>query len=97
MRMAVYAWASRSVSRSGRVACSGRSRSAGRASVRLEMVGAYERPLSFSTMMTRRLEWPRLLSASYAMPPVIEPSPITATMCRRGSCPASRATARPYA
>ena len=38
-----------------------------------------------------------LFSASYAMPPVIEPSPMTATMWRRGSVPASRATARPYA
>ena len=39
--------------------------------------------------------WPRLFSASYAMPPVIDPSPITATMWRCGSAPASRATARP--
>ena len=54
--------------------------------------------MSFRTMITLRSEWPRLLSASYAMPPVIEPSPITATMWRRsGSAPLSRATASPYA
>ena len=47
----------------------------------LETVGAQERPLSLSTMITLRSLWPRLLSASYAMPPVSEPSPMTATMC----------------
>ena len=46
-------------------------------------------------MITRRRLWPRLLSASYAMPPVIAPSPITATMWRWWSAPASRATAMP--
>ena len=63
-----------------------------------DTVGAYERPLSLRTMITLRSLWPRLFSASYAMPPVSEPSPMTATMCRRlGSAPLSRATARPYA
>ena len=46
------------------------------------MVGAYERPLSLSTMVTLHSEWPRLFSPSNAMPPVIEPSPITATTWR---------------
>ena len=33
--------------------------------------GAYERPLSLSTMRARRPLWPKLLRASKAMPPVI--------------------------
>ena len=35
--------------------------------------------------MALRREWPRLLSPSNAMPPVIEPSPMTATTRRLGS------------
>ena len=42
----------------------------------LEMVGAYDRPLSLSTIVTLHSEWPRLLRPSKAMPPVIEPSPM---------------------
>ncbi len=44
--------------------------------------GAYDRPLSLSTITQRAPLWPKLLSASKAMPPVIEPSPITATTLR---------------
>ena len=47
--------------------------------------------------MTRWLLWPMLFRASYAMPPVMLPSPMTATMWRCGSVPASRAMAKPYA
>ena len=45
-------------------------------------MGAYDRPLSFRTMTTRLFVLPRLLRPSNAMPPVIEPSPITATTRR---------------
>ncbi len=42
----------------------------------IDTVGAYERPLSLRTMITRLSPWPMLLIASYAMPPVIDPSPM---------------------
>ena len=46
------------------------------------MVGAYERPLSFTTMISRRLlSSEMLLSASQVMPPVSAPSPTTAMTC----------------
>ena len=46
-------------------------------------VGAYERPLSLTTMTTgRSCAAAMLFSASHAMPPVRAPSPITATTGR---------------
>ena len=59
-------------------------------------VGAYERPLSFSTIVTLRPLWPRLLSPSNAMPPVMDPSPMTATTRRLPPVVAS-AVASPWA
>jgi hypothetical protein len=53
-----------------------------RLSLSFDTVGAYERPLSLSTSTARAPEWPRLLRPSKAMPPVIEPSPTTATTRR---------------
>ena len=47
------------------------------------MVGAYERPLSFTmTMSLRVLSSEMLFNASHVMPPVSAPSPTTATTCR---------------
>ena len=47
------------------------------------IVGAYERPLSLTTMTRlRSLSSEMLLSASHVMPPVSAPSPTTATTCR---------------
>ncbi len=68
-----------------------------RLSDRRETVGAYERPLSLSTTTTRLPLWPRLLSPSKAMPPVIEPSPITATTRRSGALLRATAAAIPWA
>jgi len=47
------------------------------------IVGAYERPLSLTTMTRlRALSSEMLLSASHVIPPVRAPSPTTATTCR---------------
>ena len=47
------------------------------------IVGAYERPLSLTTMISRRvLSSVMLLSASHVMPPVSAPSPTIATTWR---------------
>ena len=62
-----------------------------------ETVGAYDRPLSLRTMSTLRPLWPMLLRASKAMPPVIDPSPMTATTRRSSSPLRCRAVARPWA
>ena len=48
----------------------------------LRHVGAVARPLSLRMMTARLSEWPRLLRPSNAMPPVSEPSPMTATSRR---------------
>src|SRR5439155_408297 len=42
-------------------------------------LGAIDMPLSFSTMMMSRPEWPALFIASYGSPQVSAPSPTTAT------------------
>ena len=62
----------------------------------LEIVGAYERPLSLRMIVTLLSEWPRLFSPSMAMPPVSEPSPTTTTT-RRSSPRVLKAVARPWA
>ncbi|MDF2920737.1 MAG: hypothetical protein K0S70_4955 [Microbacterium sp.] len=47
------------------------------------IVGAYERPLSLTTMTRlRSLSSEMLLSASHVIPPVSEPSPTTVTTWR---------------
>ncbi|CAM5456370.1 hypothetical protein SVIOM342S_06627 [Streptomyces violaceorubidus] len=61
------------------------------------MVGAYERSLSLTTMISDRSRAAAMLfSASQAMPPVSAPSPITATTWLR-SPRTWRALARPSA
>ena len=62
------------------------------------VVGAYERPLSFSTITSGRSLAPAMLfSASQAIPPVSAPSPMTATTVRSRSLRRANALAIPSA
>ena len=62
------------------------------------IVGAYERPLSLTTMTRgRSVSVAMLLRASQAMPPVSAPSPMTATVCRPLSPRTRRPSAIPWA
>ena len=61
-------------------------------------VGAYDRPLSFSTITSGRPGAAAMLfSASQAIPPVSAPSPMTATTVRSVSLRSANALARPSA
>ena len=55
--------------------------------------------MSFRMMMALLPAWPRLFNPSKAMPPVIEPSPMIATMRRSGASSGaiSSAVASPWA
>ena len=76
----------------------GRSRSAASFSAIPPAVGAYDLPLSLSTITTGlRFAAAMLLRASHAMPPVSAPSPITATTVRRRSPRSANAFASPSA
>ena len=60
------------------------------------MVGAYDRPLSLTTMTSWFFAEAMLLSASQHIPPVSAPSPTTATTCR-SSPRSAKALDRPSA
>src|SRR5271154_174256 len=76
----------------------GESRRLERCAARPPTVGAYERPLSLTTMTTGRSRPAAIvLSASQLMPPVSEPSPTTATTARSDSPLIANALASPSA
>jgi len=69
-----------------------------RCSAKPPKVGSYERPLSLTTMTSRRsCPAAMLLRASQAMPPVSAPSPTTATTCRSTAPRSAYAFAMPSA